>query len=271
MVSMNWIQDIQKIQNILSEPRFGLVTDVDGTISPIVNQPEQAVVHPEIIRQLHTLAGELPLVGVISGRMVSDVSHRVGIDGIVYIGNHGLERMVGTEVIMDERVMGYRNALVKAKDEISSLLLSGMTLEDKTVTLSVHFRNAKDQDSINQVIYPLIAAITRKHGLKLFSGRKVFELRPPVEINKGTALQNLIEEYSLTAALYIGDDTTDVAAFRSARKMRRSGICRAFGVGVLSPDTSEEFLRYSDWTVAGVEGVKELFSFIARSRSASST
>ena len=101
----------------------------------------------------------------------------------------------------------------------------GMWIEDKKATLSVHYRQTQDPDQVAEAQRPRVKAIAEEHDLKFFEGRRIFEVRPPIEINKGTAFKAVIEEYNLDAAMYIGDDVTDVDALRVAQHLRGSGTC----------------------------------------------
>ncbi len=268
---MNWKSDLPAITKIINSDRLGLVTDVDGTISPIVDQPDQAQVDSGIRETLAALTELLPLVAVVSGRAAGDVSARVGVAGVVYIGNHGLERLLDGQVVPDKEVLSYRPALQAAAEEINPILYPGMMVEDKVVTLSVHYRMAEDHAAVESLLYPLISNIANRHGLKLFSGRKVYELRPPIAVDKGSAFRSLVADYRLGAAFYLGDDTTDGAALQAAGELRRSGNCQAYGIGVGGPDMPPVVRRYSDWTASGVEDVAEFLSLLRKSLSASST
>lgn len=268
---MNWKTNLEAIRKIVQNPGFGLVTDVDGTISPIVDQPDQARVDPGIKTSLKELTDILPLVGVISGRSAQDVSERVGIEGIVYIGNHGLERLVDHQVIPDQGVLKYRAALERAAEELDALIYPGMMVEDKVATLSIHYRMAQDHEVVEQNLYPLILSIANSHGLDLFSGRKVYELRPPLKMDKGSAFRSLVTDYHLAAAIYLGDDTTDASALKEAASLRRQHKCLAYGIGVGADKMPAEVRRYSDWTASSVDDVAALFDFLLNSIKASST
>ncbi|MFW5691617.1 MAG: trehalose-phosphatase, partial [Chloroflexota bacterium] len=216
----------QALADWITTPRLGLITDVDGTISPIAETPEAASVTDRSRELLAALVDKLPLVGVISGRAAADVQARVGVDGVVYMGNHGMERWVNGTVEIPPEVAVYRPRLEKAitvlRDEVDGV--KGMILEDKGVTLSLHYRRAEDHDAVLRHFRPLLADIEEVEGLSVFEGRMIFEIRPPVAANKGTAFRTLVESYSLDAAVYVGDDTTDVDAIEAARDLRAAGV-----------------------------------------------
>ena len=118
---------------------------------------------------------------------------------------------------------------------------------------------------------PSMQSIAEKHGLHLTQGRMVFEFRPPVEIDKGTAFEDLVKSHQLDAAFYIGDDTTDVAVFLTARRLRKSGQCLAYGLGVESQGTPQAVLTEADYLVQEVAGVESFLGWLLKARMASST
>ena len=268
---MNWKENIPLWKNLLQQPDFALVTDVDGTISPIVDIPNAAVVHPKIKPLLAELRAQLPVVAVISGRRAADVQERVDIPGLIYIGNHGLERITEDKVVIPKQVSAFQETLAAAAREVRPHLLPGMTLEDKAITLTIHYRQAPPGTPIDQDFTPFIEQLARRSGLKLFHGRKIFELRPPIEIDKGTAFTSLLEENQAQAAIYLGDDTTDAAALNAARALRSAGKCQAYAIGVLSTNTPKAVKDNADYFADGVEDVAAFFSLLLNSSKASFT
>ncbi len=268
---MYWENKKNELAYAVQTKGFGLITDVDGTISPIVDNPDAARVTPENLRLLKQLQKLLTLVAVISGRAAEDVAHRVGIPGVVYVGNHGMETWVEGKVSVSEKVEGYREILRDAAPEIQAKMVRGMRFEDKGATLSVHYRQADAPEEIGAELVPSMQAIADRFGLVLTQGRMVFEFRPPINVDKGTAFRELVNAYQLGAAFFIGDDTTDVHAFQVARQLRRSGRCQAYGLGVKSQGTPSTVLSESDFFVEDVVGVTSLLDWVLRTRMASST
>jgi trehalose 6-phosphate phosphatase len=155
--------------------------------------------------------------------------------------------------------------------EVQAALLPGMMLEDKDLTLTVHYRQAQLEPDVLDEFTQMIKAAAKRLGLNLFEGRKVYELRPPVGVDKGTALANLLKDFNVQAAVYLGDDTTDVAAFEKAGLLRSKGECQVYAIGVLSNNTPAGVLEKADYSAEGVEDVAKFFAFLADSASASST
>lgn len=269
-MTQHW-QDVTEtiLKPWLAKNRRGLITDVDGTISPIVNQADAAQVTPHSKELLRDLDGKLEFVGVISGRAAADVQARVGLPELVYAGNHGLERWVAGTVQVVPQARQYRPALEKMLLGLHKFQhdLPGVVLEDKGVTLSIHYRNAAPGAAAT--MRPTIEQLARHNALRVFEGRMVFEIRPPLEMNKGSAFRDLVTENTLDAALYIGDDTTDVDAIKAARALREAGTCYAFGVGVLAEETPSSVLEAADFLVEGVPGVESFLDWLSNAASAS--
>ncbi len=268
---MYWENAKDELLKALDKPRFGLITDVDGTISPIVDVPDEARVTPRNLNLLADLGAQLTLTAVISGRSAEDVRQRVGLPGLVYVGNHGMEQWKDGEVIVSPTAAAYRDNLSAAAPEIRQIMVNGMRFEDKGATLSVHYRQTSDPKSVANELTLAMQRIAEKHGLHLTQGRMVLEFRPPVETDKGTAFEELVRSYRLEAAIYLGDDTTDVTVFVTARRLREAGECLAYGLGVESQGTPQVVLTEADFLVQEVAGVESFLDWLSSARTASST
>jgi len=259
------------LTELAANVRFGLITDVDGTISPLVDVPDSAQVTQKSRSALLALQQELPLVAVVSGRAAADVYQRVGVPGVVAVGNHGLERWSAAGVVEDAAVARYRPALEQAIAAIEVALEPGMALEDKGPTLTVHYRQAREPERTAERMRPVMELIAREQGLLLYHGRMVFEFRPPLTTNKGTAFLDLVKEFELGAALYLGDDTTDVDALLAARQLREDGRCHSFGVAVVGEGAPASVGEAADLLAEGVDDVEELLTWLAKAARASRT
>ena len=244
------------ISRFKQDPRHsGIFLDFDGTISDIAPSPGGARLHPRAAGLLPGLARRYPLC-VMSGRRAADVASLVGIPHTHYVGVHGMEWMED-EPSIDPEVLPHLPALDKARDELYAVLpgLPGVTLEDKMLTLGLHFRQAprEEEKAVN-----LAEGLADNLGLKVRRGRRVVELRPPVEIDKGTVLIRLARGWRLKRALYAGDDLTDVDAFRGLRYLMREGGFDGVAIAVLSDETPVELEAVADVTVQGVDGLLDL-------------
>jgi trehalose-phosphatase len=233
------------LERITAAPReAGIFLDFDGVLAPIVARPEDAYPPAEARAELERLVARYALVGVISGREGEDVRARVGVDGVVYVGSHGLELNPDAE-----RWRG------RIRDFTSSVPWAEHHTELKGLTVAFHFRDAEDERAAVLELEEVAARATDEGFVARF-GRKVLEVLPPVGANKGTAVRHLLEGAGLHRALVAGDDTTDIDAFRAL-----DGMEHAVRVAVVSPE-SPQLLRDSADLV--VESTAEFLDVLRR-------
>jgi trehalose 6-phosphate phosphatase len=269
---MDWQEaKTTSLQPLFRAKRLGLISDMDGTLSPLVEVPSEAIVLPEIRDTLQVLHEHLPLVAIVSGRAVGEVRRIVGLPSLTYVGNHGLETWQASEVIVSPEAQTARPQLEKALAEAEKILTPGMWIEDKIATASIHYRQAQNPEETAERLWPQIQAIAEQNELRAFQGRMIFELRPSAEINKGTSFRRLVVFHQLDGVVWLGDDTTDVDAMRAARQLREAGECYALSLGVQSDDSPAEVLDTADLLVDGVSGVAEFLDWFLMSLKASST
>jgi trehalose 6-phosphate phosphatase len=228
------------LAELAREPeRAALLLDVDGTLAPIVARPEDARVPDETRSELRRLAGRYALVACISGRPREEARRIVGVEGIEYVGEHGLELEPEAE------------RWAAAMDQFAETTPE-WPAERKRLTLSYHWRTADDEAEAEAVL-ERVAERAREAGLVPRWGRKVLELRPPVGAHKGTAVLKLLAEHQLTRALYAGDDTTDVDGFDAV-----SGLELGVRVAVASAESPPELRDTADIVVASPTELLEL-------------
>ena len=218
--------------------RAAVLLDVDGTLAPIVERPEDARVPDETRREVARLAGRYALVACVSGRPRAEVERMLGVDGVAIVGEHGLELAPDAER-WAEAVAAFANGV-------------DWPAERKPLSLSFHFRRVDDEAAALAYL-SRVADDAEREGLVPRWGRKVLEIRPPVEADKGTAVKALIARAGADRALYAGDDTTDVDAFRGL-----DGLEHAVRVAVDSGEAPPELLAAADLIVEGTKGVLEL-------------
>ncbi len=258
------------LAEFVSKGKIGVVSDVDGTLSPIVDKPEDAIVLPQSKDALLSMQPKLALLAFVSGRAAKDIHGRVGINGAVYVGNHGMEQWQGDTVIVDTRVAKYRPNLEATMEAARPKLVDGMHIEDKGASASVHYRQTANPAQTAEQMLPVLEDVAKQHDIHVHSGKMVFELRPPVQVNKGTAFKSLIERYTLHAVIYLGDDVTDADALRVAGELREAGTCFALGMGVQHEgDTPELVTRYADLTASSVEDVSAFLDWLSSALTAS--
>jgi trehalose 6-phosphate phosphatase len=218
--------------------RAAILLDVDGVLAPIVLRPEDSAVPEETRAELERLAARYSLVACVSGRTSADAERIVGLPELVYVGSHGLELAPEAEHWRDRL-----HAFGRSVD---------WPVEDKGVTVSFHYRGVDDEAAARAKL-ERVAEAARADGLLARFGRKVLELRPPIEADKGTAVQALLVDRGLRRALYAGDDTTDLDGFRGL-----DGLELAVRVAVVSAEGPPELREAADLVVDGPAGVLEL-------------
>ena len=221
-----------------SPERAAVLLDVDGVLAPIVLRPEDARVPDETRAELRRLVDRYSLVACVSGRTSADAERIVGVPGIVYAGSHGLELAPEAEE--------WRSRLHEFGQSVD------WPVEDKGLTVSFHYRGADDEAAARARLEQ-VAERARAEGLLARFGRKVLELRPPIEADKGTAVRALLVERGLRRALYAGDDTTDLDGFRGLE-----GLEVAVRVAVSSAEGPSELREAADLVVDGPAGALEL-------------
>jgi trehalose 6-phosphate phosphatase len=220
------------LRRLAEEPgRAAIVLDVDGTLAPIVERPEQAAVPEETRTELTRLVERYALVGCVTGRPREDAERMVGVEGITYAGLHGLE--------LEPQAERYREPLHSFVETVD------WPVEDKGLTVSFHYRGAENEDAARAEL-ETVAERARGVGLRARFGRKVLEILPPVEADKGTAVRHLLAHAGLKRALYAGDDLTDLDAFRAVEKLEL-GI----RVAVASEEGPQELRETADIVVDG--------------------
>ena len=232
-----------------------IFTDIDGTLAPIVPTPDMSEVPDELKELLGRLSERYLLVAGISGRKTEDALDLVGLADVVYFGNHGFEILRDGEVEVTPEALPYLEKVQElennARRELAPL---GAFVEEKGITASIHYRNAPPEVGERSVDF--VKREGERLGLRITVGRGVVEARPPIRADKGTAVRALVEEYGPERAMFLGDDTTDLDAFRELVKLREEGTLEEIlRVGVESDEGPPEIVSEADIVVDGVDGV----------------
>jgi len=222
---------------------------------------------PEPVRSLlEHVAHRYALVACISGRRALEARQIVGLDSIAYVGNHGLETLApgAREVTVEPALASLAGAVGDFArsaygPELEAL---GVRVEDKDAIWAFHWRGAPDDRAAREALED-VAAEADREGLVPHWGRMVLEIRPPVPADKGTAVASALDGKPVTHALYAGDDTTDLDAFRKLRALEADGRIGALCVGVRSTEGPEAIEREADLVVDGTEGVTTLLEALA--------
>jgi trehalose-phosphatase len=213
------LEHVQKIAR--SGDRLAVFLDYDGTLTPIVSHPEDAWLSDSMRETLRSLAARVP-VAILSGRDLDDVRGRVLVDGIVYAGSHGFD-IAGAGGLRRELGAAYLPVLAAAERELREALddIPGAQLERKHFSVAAHYRNVNENDA-SRVALAVEAVAARHHELRKIDGKKVYELLPDIDWDKGKAALWLLEALELERGnalpIFIGDDRTDEDAFRALEK-----------------------------------------------------
>jgi len=227
------------LARIRAEPaRAAILLDVDGTLAPIVDRPEDAGVPEETRDVLRALVDRYALVAAVTGRAGVVGRNLVGVDGVTVVGNHGLELAENSQEWI-ERLAEFRGTV-------------DWPVEDKGLSLSYHYRTAEDPDAARAEL-ERVAERARAQGLRVRFGRMVLELMPPLDAHKGTAVRLLLARAGLSRALFAGDDTTDLDAFDALDELE-VGV----KVAVDSAEAPAALVERADVVVAGPPGLVDL-------------
>ena len=264
MTPKHLLSRLRELIPLLSEERLGLFLDMDGTLSEIVERPEDARVSRNVAGSLQVLAERLALVAVVTGRASAVAESTVGVPGLVYAGNHGLERRENGLTRLAPEAEAHRERLSRLFDDLAKRFSAGgFMMEDKGGSFAVHYRHTFDTEASRQEVLDALESLAGD-SVKLVMGKMVVNVLPPVVLSKGTALSDLTRERRLTALISMGDDVTDVDAFKSARELSKIGEVEAVCVAVVGGGAPDELVALADYTVENVAEVEEFLSWLAR-------
>lgn len=254
---------VEAVVSLLQHRPSAVLSDFDGTLSPVAATPDAAVPAPGVPELLRQLATQVDVVGIITGRGIADAHPRMGVDEILYVGNHGLESLKGGEHHVHPAGMQAMKVLPEALRDIELRLrahvsLEGVIFEDKVYSASIHYRVAPDPGAVRTALEPIIRDIADDYGFWVSDGKMVFELRAGATVNKGTAVRQIIHDDRLQAAIFLGDDVTDADAFRVLHELRRESSIHTLAIGVLTLDTDPRVVESSDYLLGSVDDVVEM-------------
>jgi len=239
-------------------PRL-VATDLDGTLAPIVERPQDARVPPSTLAVLDRLA-EAITVAVITGRDLNTARRMVPCEGVVVIGSHGLEASFESPLLPEVDRVALAAALEEAEERVLEAAPTiYLGIERKAISTAFHYRTAPELEPvIRKALTPL------PKGLRLREGRMVLEGLPDDRGGKDAALLALQEHLKARSLLIMGDDLTDVAMFRAGRGLRDQG-CTVVIAGVSGgPETPPEIGELADFMLHSPEEVLEALQYVAR-------
>jgi trehalose 6-phosphate phosphatase len=229
----------------------GLVLDFDGVLSPIVDDPTTSALPEHVGAALRRLAGRLGLLAVISGRPVEFLEDRVRVPGMPLLGSYGMEQSWDGERQIDPEAKNWLQQVRTASRLLNAQFAGdqGIRVEEKSVSAAVHWRQAPDHAIAARRVREVTAQVAAETGLRLEPGKLVEELRPPVAMDKGTAIARLMSaRENLTLFAYAGDDLGDIPALEAAKESGGYALVVDHG-----DETDPRLLDLADETFAGTE------------------
>lgn len=239
------------IQALAANPAgSGLVLDFDGVLSPIVEDPTTSAMPDRVTAVLARLAKRLGLVAVMSGRPVDFLEDRVRVAGVKLLGSYGIEQIRDGLRQMDPDAKEWLGKVRKASQALDERLSAspGIRVEKKSVSVAVHWRQAPDLEAAAHQVRRVAAQIAAETGLRLEPGKLVEELRPPIDVDKGSAIVALLAAEKPTTIAYAGDDLGDIPALRAVREAGGYALVVDHG-----PETDPRVLELADQTYSGTE------------------
>ena len=259
----NLLDSLDSVLALLRLPRLGLMVDFDGTISEIAPTPDEATVSVACAEALQRLAHRMALVAIISGRSAADLSEKVALDAVRYVGNHGAEYVVDGRLSIAPGAAEYQDRVKAVFDHLKATANEpGLYWQDKGLGASIHYRLAPDPDRVVGALTDALSSAPGAEGLEVFWGKLVLELRAPIGLDKGYAVRKLVDELNLDGAIVIGDDATDRDAMVALRDLGSQGAVAGMAVAVVHSDMPAALLEAAHYTLEGVPQVETFLKWL---------
>ena len=257
------LDQLDAFSQVLSADRVGLFSDFDGTLTPIFNDPRDTVLSPVMRDTLSDLSRKLDLVAVVSGRDLRTLREMVGLKSVTFVGNHGPEVWKAGAERAEREARVSDGLLEDVEKGVVCIGVSGLSLEDKGMSVAAHYRNAPDPTAVRSALSQMLKSLAIERGLEIREGKMVLEIGPGAGVNKGTAVDRLAREFELTGAIFLGDDVTDCDAFDALHELVRAGCLKGAAVVVVDRETPEAVLKKADYCLSGPGEVEEYLRWMA--------
>lgn len=258
-------QNLKYLEEFKSNQDTAVITDIDGTISNIAPTPGEARVTPSMRSDLIKLKKKFRLVAFISGRSALNAYDMVKVEGMLYVGSHGLEYLKNGERHIEIQVKDYLPLIDKLKNEIAGCEISqlpGFICEDKELCLSLHYRQCENPEQVREKIMEVLGTFPESKSLKIRGGRKVIDIRPPVGYDKGLIIEKIVEQYQLTRVIYLGDDVTDADAFNKLKELEKRKIIKGVSILVCSMEIPDYVKKSASFYLENVDEVQKFFKWL---------
>ena len=263
LLSKGYLLDhLEEVAGLLKRKPVGLLSDLDGTLSEIVPNPDGTMVSEPIRNAIRELRLRMAVVAIVTGRPVRQACDILGLPDMIYIGNHGFERMEDGQVTLTEEVSSFASILGDLWAGLKTRFArTGLIFEDKGGSFSLHYRSAEDPGMARDA---LLEAIETMAGgqVRVLMGKQVINVLPPLDLTKGTAVTSLVKENSLSGVILMGDDVTDIDAFRAANRLSRSHGLSSISIAVLGPDSPRGLAEEADFSLSSVGEVEGFLKWL---------
>ncbi|GCE26880.1 trehalose-phosphatase [Dictyobacter alpinus] len=257
----------EDITKVLTQRPLGLVFDIDGTLSPIAQTPDEAKLYPGAAGYLQR-ASKFAHVGVLTGRAVADGARIVNLEGLTYIGTHGLEWCDGLPTTHPVQLLPEAVPFLEPGKELLDLAekelkpkIPGLVIQRKNIGGTIHYRLADDPEAARQLILNTLKEPAARLNMHIDEGKRAVEILAPLTINKGKALRRFVEHFNLKGVIFAGDDRTDLHGILEIERLRQDGYA-AHAIAVQHADTPPAVLEHADTIVQGVEEMVKLLEQI---------
>jgi trehalose 6-phosphate phosphatase len=237
-----------------------LVLDFDGVLAPIVRDPEASAMPAGSAASLARVAAVLGTVAVISGRPAGFLADRVQVPGVQLLGSYGMERVTDGRLALAPEAQAWLPAVAEARSALAAEVgsLPGIRIETKPASVTAHWRQTADQASAAVIVRQAADRAAAETGLRIEPGKLVLELRPPIDIDKGSAVAALIAAARPAAIAYAGDDLGDIPALRVVRDVGGYALVVDHGA-----ETDPRLLAVADEIYPGTPGFADWLAALA--------
>ena len=258
------LDNLPRLKEIIIRQPFGLITDMDGSISPNPVTFQEPSIPDENQKLLTLLAPKCALVAVISGRQTIAIKNMVNVDGVKYIGHYGMERWENNQAAEHSSVRPYISPMRAVAAQIETLrAIPNLIIQDKYLTISIHYHLCENQNEVRKHILDLLSESRESQNLRVIEEKANIGILPPVAIDKGTAVSGLLQEYRLKSAIFIGDDTADVPGFRTLRRANRDAGFKGLAVLVTGQNTPAHIVNEADYSLDGFGETTKLLKWLS--------
>jgi len=248
------LTSIEPLLPVIRQRPLGVMSDIDGTLAPIVASPEEAKVPDAVRSLLRELVAKGVRVSFITGRSLEAARRMVGLDDVAYAADHGLSVWLDGRLEAAPGLAEYEALARQAEQDLRALAesIQGLEVENKGPLLAIHYRRAGDPASAREAVLAAVERSGAAGRFRLQEGRMVIELRPPLDVDKGTALESLADRYGLRGVICLGDDITDIDMFAAAGRLRSQGVAAA-SVAIASGEAAREVAEAAEYAVEECE------------------